>query len=96
MIPLNYHHLYYFYVIAKEGSIAKACGRLLLAQPTLSAQLKQFEKNIGRPLFERRPRKLTLTEEGRIVLDYAESIFELGEEMRDALNDRPLSGGLSL
>ena len=42
MIPLNYHHLYYFFVIAKEGSIAKACEKLFLAQPTLSTQLKQL------------------------------------------------------
>jgi LysR family transcriptional regulator, transcriptional activator of nhaA len=96
MIPFNYHHLYYFYVIAKTGSIAKACESLLLAQPTVSAQLKQFEKFLGRPLFDRINQRLSLTDDGRLVLDYAESIFELGREMQDALRDRPPGGTLAL
>ncbi|OVE75547.1 hypothetical protein BVX98_07470 [bacterium F11] len=82
MIPFNYHHLYYFYVIAKEGSISKACEELHLAQPTLSAQLKQFEKSLKQTLFERDKKKLVLTEEGRRVFDYAKQIFGLGEEMK--------------
>ena len=92
MIPFNYHHLYYFFVIAKAGSIAKACGQLRLAQSTVSAQLKQFEDVLSRKLFERRNQRLFLTEEGRTVLDYAESIFELGQELQDTLRDRPLDG----
>ncbi|MBK6880745.1 MAG: LysR family transcriptional regulator [Elusimicrobia bacterium] len=92
MIPFNFHHLYYFFVVAKSGSIAKATDTLLLAQPTVSAQIKAFEKFLKRPLFDRRNRKLILTEEGRLVLDYAESIFALGREMEDAVRDR-LSGG---
>ena len=92
MIPLNYHHLYYFFVIAKAGSISKACEQLRLAQSTVSAQLKQFESFLGRPLFERRNQRLYLTEEGRTVLDYAESIFELGRELQDTLGDRPVTG----
>lgn len=92
MIPFNYHHLYYFFAIAKAGSISKACEQLRLAQSTVSAQLKQFEAYLGRPLFERRNQRLYLTEEGRTVLDYAESIFELGRELQDTLGDRPVSG----
>jgi LysR family transcriptional activator of nhaA len=82
MIPLNYHHLYYFYVIAKEGTISKACHVLHLAQPTLSAQLKQFEKTLGNALFDRDKKKLILTEEGKTVFNYAKKIFDLGNEMQ--------------
>ena len=92
MIPFNYHHLYYFFVIAKAGSVSKACAELRLAQSTVSAQLKQFEAYLGRPLFERRNQRLYLTEDGRAVLDYAESIFALGRELQDTLHDRPLGG----
>lgn len=86
---LNYHHLYYFRVIANEGSISKAAQRLLLGQPTLSMQLKQFEESLGHELFERRNRTLVLTEMGRMVLGYANEIFRLGEELVDAVHDRP-------
>ncbi len=92
MIPFNYHHLYYFFIIAKAGSISKACEQLRLAQPTISTQLKQFETSLGRPLFERRQQRLYLTEEGRTVLAYAESIFELGRELQATLQDRPAGG----
>jgi LysR family transcriptional activator of nhaA len=89
MIPLNYHHLYYFFVVAKEGSIAKARAKLFLSQPTISAQLKELEAQLGRPLFERRKQRLHLTDEGRVVLDYAERIFDLGAELHDVMADRP-------
>lgn len=92
MIPLNYHHLYYFYVIAKSGSIARACETLLLSQPAVSTQLKQLELSLGSPLFDRKKQRLHLTEEGRFVLDYAESIFEMGQELQDNLKDRPRRG----
>jgi len=94
MIPLNYHHLYYFYVVATEGSIVKAKEKLLLAQPTISGQLRELESQLGRPLFERKRQRLHLTEEGRFVLDYAQRIFNLGTEMADALKDRPPEGRL--
>lgn len=96
MIPFNYHHLYYFYVIAKAGSISKACDTLYLAQSTLSAQIKLFEKSLGKNLFERQKQRLLLTEEGRVVLDYAESIFEMGQEMQDTLNDKPQKNQISI
>lgn len=85
---LNYHHLYYFRTIATEGSIAKAAAKLRLGQPTLSAQLKQFESKIGVALFERQHKKLILTEQGRIALEYASEIFQMGSEMVEVLHDR--------
>lgn len=94
MIPINYHHLYYFYTVAKEGSIVRAAEKLLLAQPTISGQLRELESQLGRPLFERKKQRLHLTEEGRFVLDYAQRIFDLGAEMSDALKDRPVQGRL--
>ncbi len=84
---LNYHHLYYFYIIASEESVTAATKKLRLAQSTLSAQLKQFEDMIGYKLFERRNRKLFLTDVGRKVFDYAHEIFSLGDELRDSLGD---------
>jgi LysR family transcriptional activator of nhaA len=88
---LNYHHLYYFRVIANEGGIAKAAEKLRLGQPTLSLQLKQLEDMVGKPLFERRNRKMILTEAGRSALDYANEIFRLGDEMLEVLQDRSLN-----
>ena len=87
MIPFNYHHLYYFYVIAKEGSISKATQQLRLAQPTLSSQLKQFENFLNVKLFIRENRNLILTEEGHRVLEYAKMIFDIGRELKDRMVD---------
>lgn len=87
MIPFNYHHLYYFYMIAKEGSISRATAKLRLAQPTLSAQLKQFEHFLGVQLFIRENRNLILTEEGHQVLAYAKMIFDIGRELKDRMVD---------
>lgn len=84
---INYHHLYYFKTIAEEESVSKAAAKLRLGQPTLSAQLKQFEDQIGVQLFERKHKRLVLTEQGRIALDYAQNIFRLGGEMFEVLND---------
>ena len=96
MIPINYHHLYYFYTIAKAGTITKACEPLFLTQSTLSSQLKQLEASLGLKLFERIKQRLFLTDEGRLVLDYAESIFEMGRELQDAIRDRPRAGRLAI
>jgi len=85
---INYHHLNYFRVIAKSGSISKASEALRIGQPALSAQLKQFEENIGAQLFERKHKKLTLTEAGIIALEYAEEIFKLGDELIEVLHDK--------
>ncbi|MCB0329223.1 MAG: LysR family transcriptional regulator [Bdellovibrionales bacterium] len=77
---LNYHHFYYFWVIAQEGSIAAASKKLRLAQPTLSTQLKQLEDSLQVNLFERKNRQLVLTDSGRTALEYANEIFSLGRE----------------
>ena len=84
---INYHHLYYFYTIASEGGVTDATAKLRLAQSTLSAQLKQFEESIGHKLFERRNRRLVLTDIGRRVFEYAHEIFSLGDELRESLAD---------
>ncbi len=84
---INYHHLFYFKTIAEEKSISGAARKLRLGQPTLSAQLKQFEEALGVKLFERQTRKLLLTEQGHVALDYAKSIFKLGSEMYEVIHD---------
>ncbi|MGZ5441882.1 MAG: transcriptional activator NhaR [Thermoanaerobaculia bacterium] len=86
---LNYHHLLYFWVVAREGSIAAATRKLHLTQPTISAQLRLLEESLGEKLFEKSGRSLVLTEAGRIALRYADEIFALGRELRDTLHDRP-------
>ena len=93
---INHQHLYYFYTIAKAGTITKACETLYLAQSTLSAQLKLLETSLGHKLFERRNRRLFLTDEGRLALDYAESIFEMSRELKDAMRDRPKAGRIAI
>lgn len=85
---INYHHLFYFKTIAEEGTVSKAAAKLRLGQPTLSAQLKQFEDTIGVQLFERHHKKLALTEQGRVALEYAKGIFQMGSEMMEAVHDR--------
>ncbi len=77
---LNYHHLYYFLKIAETGSISQASQLLRLGQPTLSVQLATLEEQLGQ-LFERRNRKLVLTERGHVVLKYARDIFSRGDEL---------------
>ena len=86
---LNYHHLLYFWVVAREGSIARACASLLLSQPTISGQLRALERAVGSKLFDRVGRGLVLTETGREVFRYADEIFALGRELQDMLRDRP-------
>jgi LysR family transcriptional activator of nhaA len=85
---INYHHLFYFMQIAEHGSVSKAAAKLRLGQPTLSAQLKQFEETLGTPLFERKHKKLFLTEQGTIAFEYAKKIFRMGSEMYEVLHDR--------
>ena len=85
---LNYHHLLYFWTVAREGSIARACESLHLSQPTISAQLRALETALGVKLFERRGRGLVLTETGRLVYRYAEEIFSVGRELQDTLKGR--------
>jgi LysR family transcriptional activator of nhaA len=85
---INYHHLLYFWAVAREGGLVQA-GRLLrLSHPTLSAQIHALEDRLGEPLFERIGRRLVLTEVGRVVFRYADEIFALGREMLDAVRGR--------
>ncbi|MCA8996367.1 MAG: LysR family transcriptional regulator [Planctomycetaceae bacterium] len=82
---VNYHHLLYFWMVAREGSISAACEKLHLAQPTISGQLKKLENQLGGQLFDRVGRELVLTDLGRTVLRYANEIFTVSEELRGAL-----------
>ena len=91
---LNYHHLHYFWVVAREGSISRACQQLHVAQPTVSAQLRKLEKSINANLFKRVGRNLVLTETGQLVLRYADEIFSLGRELTDVLQGRPAGSPL--
>ena len=86
---LNYHHLLYFYTVAREGSVTKASEVLLLAQPTLSGQIRKLEESLDEKLFVRKGRNLELTDAGQLVYGYAEEIFSTGREMMDALRGRP-------
>ena len=85
-MSLNFRHLHYFWVVAKEGSITRAAERLGLAVQTVSAQLSQLEKSIGKSLFKPQGRRLVLTEAGNLALRYADQIFLLGEQLQDALS----------
>ncbi|HKU42424.1 MAG TPA: transcriptional activator NhaR [Polyangiales bacterium] len=85
---LNYHHLLYFWVVAREGGLAAAGKVLRLSHPTLSAQIHALEERLGEKLFTKVGRKLALTETGRVVYRYAEEIFSLGREMVDTVKDR--------
>lgn len=86
---LNYHHLHYFWMVAREGSVSAASRRLRLAQPTVSGQVKQLERSLGQPLLEKAGRGLALTETGRVVFRYADRIFRLGDELQHAVRDAP-------
>ncbi len=86
---LNYHHLLYFWVIAREGSIKRACEELHLSQPALSAQLRALEEALGEKLFDRVGRTLILTEMGQMAYRYAQEIFSLGQEFTNLIKGRP-------
>ena len=87
---LNYHHLYYFWLVAREGSIARAAKQLHLAHPTISKQLHQLESSFDDKLFDRVGRNLVLTEFGQTVYRYAEEIFSVGRELQDVVQGRPV------
>src|SRR5215472_904488 len=86
---LNYHHLLYFWAVAKEGSLRRASEILHVSQPSISSQLKQLEESLGAPLFTRTTRSLGLTDTGQTVLEYAEEIFSLGRELLTAVRQEP-------
>lgn len=82
---LNYHHLLYFFMVAREGGLAPAAAKLRLSPPTLSAQIKALESSIGESLFEKKGRRLVLTDTGQVAYRYAEEIFALGRELLGAV-----------
>lgn len=86
---LNYHHLHYFWMVAKEGGITAAAEKLHLAQPTLSSQIQKLEKSMGVKLFERVGRGLVLSDVGQTVFRYADEIFSLGRELTETIQGRP-------
>lgn len=93
---LNYHHLLYFWVVAREGTIARACEQLHLTQPSISKQLRQLERSVGEKLFQRAGRNLVLTETGQLVFRYADEIFSLGQELSEVLQGKPARTRLRL
>jgi len=87
MSRLNYHHLHYFWAVAREGHLTRAANLLHVSQSALSAQIKQLEDQLGQPLFNRQGRALQLTEAGRVALAYADTIFSTGNELMATLRD---------
>lgn len=90
MIPttaLNFHHLRYFWSVARDGNLTRTARALRVSQSALSTQIRQLEETLGQPLFYREGRTLRLTEAGRVVLSYADDIFEGGERLLTTLRD---------
>lgn len=85
MSTLNYRHLHYFWVVAKEGGIARGAERLGMAIQTVSAQVRDLERSLGHQLFRPQGRNLVLTEAGRVAFERAEAIFQMGEELPGAV-----------
>jgi LysR family transcriptional activator of nhaA len=86
---LNYHHLRYFWMVAKEGSLARAAEKLRVSQPSISEQIHELEGMLGEKLFRREGRKNKLTDVGQLVFGYADEIFALGRELMNAVKQRP-------
>lgn len=86
---INYKHLHYFWVVAKQGSIARASERLHLTPQTISGQITLLEESLGEALFKKAGRNLVLTDTGRLALSYADEIFSLGSEMEEMLRSLP-------
>jgi len=86
---LNYHHLLYFWTVAREGSVARAAEKLLLSQSTISGQIRSLERSLGIKLFERVGRNLIPSESGKLVYRYADEIFALGRDLCATLEGNP-------
>jgi LysR family transcriptional activator of nhaA len=86
---INYKHLHYFWVVAKQGGIMRASERLHLTPQTISGQISLLEDSVGQPLFSKVGRNLELTETGRFVLGYADEIFSLGGELEEGVRNLP-------
>ena len=86
---LNFHHLRYFWTVARKGGVRKAADELHVSQPSISAQLRLLEDSLGEKLFKRSGRSLVLTEMGNLVLTYADEIFSAGRELMSEVKQRP-------
>jgi LysR family transcriptional activator of nhaA len=86
---LNYHHLFYFWNVAREGSVAAAAKKLRLAPPTILVQVRKLEESLETQLFRKQGRNLILTAQGRLVFRHAEEIFSTGQDMVRVLKGRP-------
>jgi LysR family transcriptional regulator, transcriptional activator of nhaA len=93
---LNYHHLRYFWTVAKEGGLTKAAAKMHVSQPTISAQIQALEGVLGEKLFRRAGRNLALTHTGQHVLSFAEEIFSLGQDLLNSVKQRPTRRPLRL
>ena len=89
---LNYHHLLYFWTVARTGTIAAASKQLHLSQPTISTQLKTLDEALGVQLFVKQGRRLVLTEMGRTVFRYADEIFRVGKELQETVSRGEVGG----
>ncbi len=94
--PLNFHHLYYFWVVAKEGGISRAAERLGMAVQTVSAQVRALEQALGHALLKPSGRAIALTEAGEAAMAYADQIFQLGEQLPAAVRDAATGQGVRL
>lgn len=86
---LNYHHLRYFWVAAKEGGLTRAARKLHVSQPSICTQIQALERALGEKLLRRIPRGLALTEAGQKVFSFAEEIFSLGEDLLRTMKQHP-------
>ncbi len=86
-VRLNYHHLHYFWAVAKDGNLTRTATQLHVSQSALSSQIKALEEDLGQKLFLREGRSLQLTEAGRLALTYAETIFAAGNELYALMRD---------
>lgn len=84
---LNFRHLYFFWMVAREGGVTRAAERLGLAVQTISMQIASLEKSIGKQLLEPQGRRLVPTEAGRLAISYCEQIFQLGDQLQEALDE---------
>jgi len=88
---LNFHHLRYFWIVAREGGLKQAADKLNISQPSISSQISELELALGEKLFRRSGRSNVLTEAGQIALQYADDIFSAGAELVNAIKQRPAS-----
>jgi LysR family transcriptional activator of nhaA len=96
MAPFNYRHLYYFWVVAKEGGMGRAADRLDVAVQTVSAQVRELEQSLGHALFKPAGRGIALTEAGQAAMVHADQIFQLGEQLAAAVREAATGQGLRL